>query len=77
MPLIKLLFWILGSAIIIPATFIPEAVMYFLYQLIAPQSDLARVLVLLVFWVTGFGVSVAFLLLGIFAFCSLTVTCLE
>lgn len=62
--MLKVLFAILVTIFCIALGLIPEVVMYTVYSLISPESELTRVLVLLAFWLTGFGVCVGFAILA-------------
>lgn len=73
----KFLFWICGSLLAAVVAICPEVVMYFAYHLIAPQSDLARCLILGVFWLAGSGLCVATAFLGIYIFGAVTALVLE
>lgn len=73
----KFLFWITGTLLALVVGLCPEAAMYFTYNLIAPQSDLARCLVLAIFWLGGAGLCVATAIFGLMIFASVTKVVLE
>ena len=64
---ISLSIWLLGMVVIWAIALIPEMVMYFLYHLVQPESDLTRVLTLMAFWLGGGGLCVLLGFLGIAA----------
>jgi hypothetical protein len=56
----KLIFVILFSVFCLALALVPEFAMYFTWNLIHPESDLARLLVVALFWVCGAGLCVFF-----------------
>lgn len=73
----KFLFWVLGTLLALLVGLAPEIAMYFTYHLIAPQSDLARCLVLAIFWLGGAGLCVATAIIGLSIFLAATKIVLE
>lgn len=73
----RLLFLCFGIVVAAAVTLIPETAMYFIYHLIAPQSDLTRGITLAAFWVCGSAVCVGFATLGFCLFVCVTKACLD
>ena len=53
--MVKLLLSILAAIPCLALAGIPEATMYFIYGLIAPTTEVGRVLILVAFWFGGAG----------------------
>lgn len=58
--MIKFLYAIIATVFCIALGLIPEAIMYGVYSLINPTTELVRILVLCAFWFGGAGLCVAF-----------------
>ena len=74
---LKFLIWILGLVVIWAFAMIPEAVMYGLYHLVQPESDVTRVLTLCAFWIGGGGFCVILAIVGFIATCAWTASVVE
>jgi hypothetical protein len=73
----KILFWIAGSLLAGVVAVIPEAAMYFLYRMIHPESELARIFTFIAFWFGGIGLCVGFGALGFLIFFAVNKATLE
>jgi hypothetical protein len=59
--------WLVGivmTLICILGALIPEIVMYFTWNLVHPESEVAKIVLIALFWVAGGGMSVFFAFLG-------------
>ena len=74
---VKIAFFILGTLFCIIVGLWPEAAMYFVYNLIAPTTEMSRILVLALFWLGGAGVCLAFGVLSVVMWMGLIATCIE
>lgn len=68
----KFLMWLLFTIAAATIAVLPEVAMYFVYGLINPQSELSRVLVLIVFWFGGVSACIGFALFGFLIFMAAT-----
>jgi hypothetical protein len=73
----RFIFWFFGIFVSVVFAFIPEIAMYFIYNLIAPQSDLTRILLLVAFWFGGIGLCVLFGALGVLLAMAVTTAAFE
>ena len=60
----KFIAFILITLICICIAVIPETAMYFLWQMVNPQTELGKILVLGIFWCGGFVFCIMFALFG-------------
>lgn len=75
----KVLGWgmyILASILCLCLALLPEIAMYFLWQLVSPQDELMRVLLVGLFFFAGGGMCILFGFLGFAAWISMTATLL-
>lgn len=62
--MIKFILAIVFTMFCIAFAVLPETAMYFLWHLIHPESELARILVLGIFWFGGAGLCILFGFMG-------------
>lgn len=73
----KALFWTVGSILSLAIASIPEVVLYFLYGIINPQTEMARVITILSFVFLGGGICIGFGVLGVMCFVAVTKAVLD
>jgi len=66
----KLIFVILFSLFCLALALVPEFAMYFTWNLIHPETDLARIACVALFWVCGAGLCVLFGFIGFILWCA-------
>lgn len=70
--MVKFLMWLLVSAILLVGTLVPELVMYFLWGLVHPTTEVGRFAMAALFLIGGGGFCILFGLLGFAAWVSVS-----
>lgn len=75
--MIRVLLFLLGSMLCLGIAVLPELAMWMLYGIIHPETEVARLIVLIAFWLGGSGVCIGFAMLAFALECAVLQAVLE